>query len=68
MKPEPNGNEKMLTCDGSCEEHVGMLRHVYVRHLPSNTDWGVFTYCENAVAEDIRRGLHVTEIAATNVK
>jgi len=62
MKPEPNGNEKMLTCNGSCDEHIGMLKHVYVTHKISNTDWGVFTYCENAIAEDISRGLQVEEI------
>jgi len=40
-------------CDGSCEEHVGVIRRVHVEK------WGEFNYCEEAIAEDERRGLVV---------
>lgn len=43
------------TCEGSCEEHKGEVREVYVKR------WGYFYYCEAAIEEDKRRGLIVTE-------
>ena len=43
-------------CEASCEEHRGSVRAVRVER------WGFFSYCEEAVAEDGRRGLTVTEV------
>ena len=43
------------TCAGSCEEHKGEVKEVYVK------GWGYFYYCEEAIEEDKRRGLIVTE-------
>jgi len=41
-------------CQGNCEEHRGEVK---VAHT---SGWGgYFSYCEEAVAEDIRRGLTV---------
>lgn len=42
-------------CDGSCEEHRGDVRAVRVFY--GATDWGWFSYCEEAIAEDERRGM-----------
>lgn len=53
----PTGFDKPiqpLVCDGACEEHKGGVKHVYV------DAWGYFNYCEEAIVEDIRRGLKVT--------
>ena len=45
-----------LLCDGSCENHVGPVVVVDVSR------WGKFHYCQEAIAEDRRRGLFVTVI------
>ena len=52
----PNGFDKLI-CDGSCEEHTGIVRRVNVSD--KGFDWGEFNYCETAIQEDINRGLNV---------
>lgn len=47
--------ETTCICEGSCEEHKGKVKEIYVK------DWGHFYYCEEAIEEDRRRGLIVTE-------
>lgn len=42
-----------MECEGSCENHTDGLYRVYV------LTWGKFVYCENAIAEDRKRGLQV---------
>lgn len=42
-------------CDGACEEHYGPVRKVFVK------GWGLFDYCDAAVAEDKSRGLTLLE-------
>jgi len=44
-------------CEGACEEHVGEVKPVRVTH--GNTDWGWFSYCQEARNEDERRGMTV---------
>jgi hypothetical protein len=51
-----------LSCDGACEEHQGVVKTVHVGN--GVFDWGNYNYCGAAVAEDRRRGLIVTEVAA----
>ena len=54
-----------LLCDGGecCEKgHEGEVREVNVTDEKSGHDWGNFNYCENAVKEDIERGLLVEYI------
>lgn len=46
-------------CDGACESHHGDVRVVRVEH------WGYFAYCDEAIAEDRRRGLAVAEYPTT---
>lgn len=43
-------------CEGSCSEHIGDVRLVQV------DGWGYFWYCEEAIAEDERRGLCVVVV------
>ena len=52
-----------MTCDGSCDKHVGEVRRVHVIH-PAH-DWGEFWYCDTAIDEDRRRELTV-EIVEVN--
>lgn len=40
-------------CVGACELHVGAVQKVSIQ------GWGVFDYCQAAIAEDLRRGLFV---------
>lgn len=49
------------TCQGACEEHRGILRHVTVAD-DRLFDWGHFVYCEEAIAKDRKNGLIVTEV------
>lgn len=42
-------------CEGSCEEHKGVVKEVYVK------GWGYFYYCEAAIEEDKRNGLIVQD-------
>jgi hypothetical protein len=46
-----------MKCEGSCEEHAGEVRQVIV----SGHGWNPtpFTYCDNAIIEDRRRGFTV---------
>jgi len=46
----------ILKCCGACELHSSDVKLVHVK------GWGEFQYCTNAIAEDHRRGLIVTEI------
>jgi hypothetical protein len=41
-------------CDGSCENHSGECKVVHVEC------WGYWSYCDEAIAEDVQRGLRVT--------
>ena len=47
---------KAGVCDGSCEEHRGEVRAVRIFHPVSKTDWGYFSYCEEALETDKDRG------------
>lgn len=42
-------------CEGDCEEHRGECRAVRVVHS-DGTDWGWFSYCEEARATDFNNG------------
>lgn len=51
---------KRMTCEGGCTNHTGDVRAVRVidcRGVPH--DWGYYNYCDEAVAEDIWRGMTV---------
>lgn len=48
-----------MTCEGSCEQHIGAVTRVHV--WDGAYDWGLFTYCEAAKEEDRNRGLTVDE-------
>jgi hypothetical protein len=48
------------TCEGACEVHSENLRQVHVVDNESGRDWGEFTYCDNAIQEDLRRGFQIT--------
>lgn len=48
-------------CSGECDDHTSDPRQVRVRHKQSGTDWGLFWYCDAAIAEDRRRGLSVED-------
>jgi hypothetical protein len=47
---------KLEPCQGTCEKHVGEVSEVAV------SGWGTFFYCEEAIAEDKRRGLTVYKV------
>jgi hypothetical protein len=49
-------------CDGSCEEHNGAVREVFVQ------GWGKFLYCDSAVKEDQSRGLVVSDSEGNDLK
>lgn len=44
-------------CEGECDEHEGAVKVFRVYDTKDGFDWGWFSYCENAVAEDKYRGL-----------
>ena len=46
-----------MNCEGSCEEHYGEVLLVNV-----SNGWGTFWYCQEAIAEDIRRGFVVEPV------
>ena len=48
----------MPKCEGNCEKHVGPVQRVHVRD-PDGYDWGLFWYCQTAIAEDRSRGFTV---------
>jgi hypothetical protein len=49
-----------LRCDGSCDEHRGDVRPVEC-WVPGDSDPWRFNYCDEAIAEDTRRGFRVVE-------
>jgi hypothetical protein len=57
---------KKLLCEGACSNYVngchGIVKRVRVKDkmLSPSHDWGLFNYCDEAIDEDIRRGLTVT--------
>jgi len=53
-------------CQGDCAECTDQLALVHVTH-PTH-DWGWFSYCENAIAEDKSRGLIVATISGDIIK
>lgn len=44
------------TCEGSCEDHIGECKVICVAY--NNHDW-YFSYCDEAIEEDKRRGFDV---------
>lgn len=50
-----------MICDGSCEKHVGEVKPVYVLDYdcPDSKPPWKFNYCDEAIAEDKRRGFTV---------
>jgi hypothetical protein len=50
-------------CDGSCDQHRGEVRPVECWY-PGDTEPWRFNYCDEAVAEDTRRGFRVVEANA----
>lgn len=44
-----------MHCEGSCEEHTENVELYHVWY--GSKDWGLFWYCDNAVKEDISRGM-----------
>ena len=44
-------------CDGGCETHQGEVKRVRVHQ--GSKDWGWWNYCDEARAEDKRRGMTV---------
>jgi hypothetical protein len=48
-------------CEGSCEEHFGVVRAVRVVDSKDGFDWGWFSYCEAAREADISRGFLLFE-------
>lgn len=52
----------MIDCQGNCKEHRGTIKRVEVRDIRNRKDWGLFSYCDEAIEEDIRRGLDVSII------
>lgn len=58
---------KTLKCEGVCSSFVngcrGEVKRVRVRDKGDTfpyKDWGYFNYCDEAIAEDRRRGFTVT--------
>jgi hypothetical protein len=58
MPPDDNV-DSVVRCDGSCEEHVGIVKRVHVYDPRTRSDWGEFDYCDAAIAEDESRGFRV---------
>lgn len=48
-------------CEGGCASHSGGIRAVRVidPNGAEKYDWGYFSYCEEAMAEDKRRGMTI---------
>lgn len=49
-------------CCGACELHVGAVQKVSIQ------GWGVFDYCQAAIAEDLYRGLFVEVLKGEKMK
>lgn len=56
-----------IKCQGRCEQHAGPLVRVEVRDIRHGKDWGMFTYCQNAIESDRLAGLDVSAIEGTEV-
>lgn len=56
-------------CEGDCRDGaICPLPTKKVRVVAKNGyDWGNFWYCEEAVAEDVRRGFTVTPVDASEM-
>lgn len=52
----------MIECQGKCKNHRGTIKRVEVRDIRNGKDCGLFSYCDEAIDEDIRRGLDVSII------
>jgi hypothetical protein len=50
----------VIECQGKCTVHRGTIKRVEVRDIRHGKDWGLFSYCDEAIEEDIRRGLDVS--------
>lgn len=50
----------MIECQGRCKEHRGMIQRVEVRDIRNSKNWGLFSYCDEAIEEVRRRGLDVS--------
>lgn len=54
------GDEQELQCEGICIEEnecEGEIKRVHIIH--EDHDWGMFSYCEVAIAIDEERGFNV---------
>lgn len=49
-------------CEGSCDQHEGLVKAVRVRYIATDVDWGYFAYCQVARDEDVSRGMELTEV------
>ncbi|MDA8121886.1 MAG: hypothetical protein M0Z38_04875 [Deltaproteobacteria bacterium] len=55
----------LMNCDGFCKpDHVGVV--IRVRVMDGDKDCGECWYCEEAIAEDTRRGFKVIPFPETN--
>jgi hypothetical protein len=50
----------MIECQGNCTVHRGTIKRVEVRDIRHGKDWGLFSYCDEAIEENLRRGLDVS--------
>ena len=54
-------------CDGTCVKHFGEVRHVTSGECPKrHTPWD-WWYCEEALAEDKRRGFTVRDFETNEI-
>jgi len=53
--------EAVVMCEGGCKVHCGEVKNVRVIDDSINKDWGILTYCESAIVEDINRGFTVLD-------
>ena len=45
---------------GNCWKHRGRVYRVEVRDIRNQKDWGFFSYCDEAIEDDRKRGLDVS--------
>lgn len=50
---------KQGKCQGDCMSHVGDVRVCHTAN--ADKDWGLFSYCDEAIETDRQRGFTVTE-------
>ena len=60
MSEERYETKREPECQGICKEHRGSIKRVEVRDIRNRKDWGLFSYCDEAIEEDIKRGLDVS--------